>query len=310
MKLITLLNREVPLGKALNAAAHMNFGLGHRFKGRPNHDVQVFFGTGAQVREFRQVASAVTRESKGTAVFNDFMHTMNGPDTDQQVKTSRSTPESKLTYLGCTFVAKGVDPRLEKITQECAQLSGYQPHVGDAETQLVDPLDPPKDTQYKHEYTGERIVPDNRICLVLAAKTPLAKTINGAVLSSLAAGQLPIPEELHLIAFGHQGDDTAHGNISYHPYVVLKAQSAAKHQGIIAAGKKMESLRPNPEREEQEGICETTYDEAKQPLATVLFGLRQDTLDAVPRDGTRLFNDELKKTDLVPVSAPSPQATT
>jgi hypothetical protein len=43
MKLFLILNKEIQLGKALNAAAHMAFGLSHRISGGiPSIDI--YFG--------------------------------------------------------------------------------------------------------------------------------------------------------------------------------------------------------------------------------------------------------------------------
>ena len=123
MKLIAIINLEIPLGKSLNALAHMTLGLGHRLKGTV--DVNIFFGTGAQVREFRELSSIACKKNPDTAVFSDFPHTMSGGDTDKQLIIGQNTPESELKYYGSCYISNEVSQDLITLTKNCQQLKDY-----------------------------------------------------------------------------------------------------------------------------------------------------------------------------------------
>lgn len=75
MKLVAILNQNIPLGQVINGLAHMTLGLGHRILGLP--EINIFWGDAKQVRAFRNIAFQLAGQNQA-ALYADFPHTMSG----------------------------------------------------------------------------------------------------------------------------------------------------------------------------------------------------------------------------------------
>lgn len=278
MKFIAIINREVKLGYALNGLGHMTLGLGHRLDGAP--DVGIYFANATKVREFRQLASTITREQLEHATFSDFPHTMHGGDTPKQLEVGKNTPESDMQYFGSCFITEKLDARMVKLLSSCSKLKDYTPHFSHEEAKLLP----------SQKSTGDNDITGKKTIMLINNKQPMSQTLNAAILSALRVGKRAKHAELRLLDVMDK-DGNAHSNISFHPFPILKPTNPAKHSEMAEKAEKSKSLVSG---------TESTTD--GQPLVTVVFGNESEVADIAPKALARLFDNNLKDTDFVPAS--------
>ncbi len=93
MKLIVLLNKEIALGKSLNALAHIAIGLGYRIKGNP--EIDIYFGNNDQLHTYRNLI----KKLPDSILLSDFTDTMTEETATEQLKRTKLTKENDLKYF-------------------------------------------------------------------------------------------------------------------------------------------------------------------------------------------------------------------
>jgi hypothetical protein len=271
MKLFAILNKELPLGKTLNALAHLSLGLGHRIsKGTPSIDV--YFGDSSQVRQFRRLSQAMAVQYPQEVVATDFTDTMTVDTAIEQLKRTKETPESSLTYFAASVIAP--DSYLADITEfltGCLQVNGYKSSAEVDAIIIAAPLD----------VVLPEIAPDYKASMVLNKKMPLPQIINPLVAASLAVGRSADLTSLHLLQF-IDADDNNHHSISYHPYPIVTASKPAKHLEMAKNADENNHVVANTQRGSDQA-----------PIVTVVFGPKAQVDAVVTRKETSLYKAEL-----------------
>ncbi len=273
MKFIAILNRETEFGKSMNALAHMSLGLGPWLQGIP--DISIFFGNSNQVREFRELAATLNKEQESQTIFSDFINTMSGGNTDEQLAITANTSTAELTYYASCFTGETLDSKLATLTESCSQLTDYVSHSSHHKANLKNP----------HQSETPSIL-DRKISMLINSKLPVAQTINAVVIASLAVGNKVGYSKLRLLNFADK-DGVHHANISHHPFVILKPENPAKHSSMAENARLGAGL-----------VSETIRNANHQPMVTVVFGSRREIEEVILRKQTRLFNDVLEEKDL------------
>lgn len=221
MKFIVVLSKKIPLGRSLNALAHMSIGLGHRIHGKP--DIAVYFAEPEVVREFNAFSRHLERLVK-----SDFTDTMTGETAVEQLeKTKAKRTEELEYYASCGLFEDNLPREVLRVLEKCQQLKGYSAAKGDAEIKISDAqqIDHPEQ------------VPDRKLCMVVNKKTPPEQLLNAAVETCLRVGVAADLVDLRLLNFvDASGAD--HAGISFHGFPILTAKSPAKLTAMIAADKK------------------------------------------------------------------------
>lgn len=275
MKLVAVLNREVPLGQVINALAHMTLGLGHRILGLP--EVNIFWGDTQQVRVFRNTASQLARQNQAD-LYTDFPHTMSGVAagvSDTPVALTAQTLEKDITYFAAIFISEEINQQITQIVKYCQQLAGYVPYKNTQKATLL----PPK-------RTIDNRLPDKKISMIINTKQPFAKIFNAIILTSLEVGKSTEYSQLSLLNLLDK-DNNLHPYISYHPYAIVKAKEVALHVGMAKRASQTKTL-----------TVETVGEE--QPFVTVVFGDRIELEKVILRSQTRLFDNKLESQELIP----------
>ncbi len=283
MKLVAILNRDIPLGQVINGLAHMTLGLGHRVLGLP--DINIFWGDTKQVRAFRESASQLARHNQ-TALHTDFPHTMSGVTagvSDGPVALTAQTSEKDITYFASIFIAENINQQLVEITNSCQQLVGYVPHQATKAATLL----PPKPTV-------DNRLPDKKISMMINTKVSFSKLFNAIILASLEVGKSVEYTQLSLLNLLDK-DGNLHPYISYHPYAVVKAREVHLHASMARTANQTKTL-----------TVETVGESQQQPFVTVVFGDRTELEKVILRNQTRLFDNKLESKELIPVASKLP----
>lgn len=273
MRMIAMLNKDVPLSNVLNGLSHMTFGMGHRLSGIPS--LSIYFGDTAQVRAFRTLSCKLNAGLLNTTVFSDFPHTMVGRSTEELITKVTQTPESEVNYYGCCFLAEEIDPQLQELADSCLQLKGYEPRLTEDSCSVL--LEENKSSDDKVDDTPMKI------SLLLNTQGSLAKYINDIALASLNLGaKVPLNKQYLLNVRGL--GETAYGltNISFHSLTV------------VTTGKPYNGMREKAEQHSKL-ICSSS------DVLTMVFGARTDVESVILQKSTRLFSEKLKEGDLTPV---------
>lgn len=275
MKLIAVLNRDVPLGQVINGLAHMTLGLGHRILGLP--DINIFWGDAKQVRAFRNTASQLSRQNQ-TALYTDFPHTMSGVTAGVSagpVALTAQTLEKDITYFAAILISQEINQEIAEIINSCQQLAGYIPYKAENKASLLAP-----------KRMIDNRLPDKKISMMINTKVPFAKSFNAIILASLEVGKSADYSQLSLLNLLDK-DNNLHPYISYHPYAIVKAKEVPLHVSMAKSASQTKTL-----------TVETVGE--SQPFVTVVFGDRTELEKVILRNQTRLFDNKLESKELIP----------
>ena len=225
-KLITILNLEIPSGRALNASAHTVLGMGHRVPESKMPNIYVFLGTKDLMREFRSAAYKIYVDNTESVLYADFTSTMVGGTTDEQLLKTSNTQESEIEYYSVSICADDVMLRvLEPILVKLTLLENYNPQINSStesifeflpKSELLDNHDP----RYT-EYSTHKAV------LVFNKKQNIDEIVNPMVVACLDVGQRAKLMALHLLRYV-DASGSEHPNISYHAFPILTAKNQGK----------------------------------------------------------------------------------
>lgn len=225
-KLITVLNVEIPFGRAINASAHTVLGMGHRIPETKIPDIYVFLGTKDLMREFRSAANRIYLDSPESVIYADFTSTMVGGTTDEQLLKTSSTPEVEIEYFSISICADDLILRsLEPVLAKLTVLENYKPQINSLtesiyeflpKAELLDNHDP-KYTEYS----------THKAVLVFNKKQNIDEIVNSMVVACLDVGQRAKLIALHLLRY-IDASGSEHSNISYHAFPILTAKNQGK----------------------------------------------------------------------------------
>jgi hypothetical protein len=239
-KLITVLNHEIPFGRALNASAHTVLGMGHRISEGKVPDIYVFMGTNTEMREFRRVANQIYANNTAAALYADFTSTMIGGTTEEQLLKTSITPESEMDYFAVSICADdAVLACLAPIISKLTLLPGYKPQLNtEAESEfdfLSAPILPDNHDQIYQQYAT------HKAALVFNKKQDIAKSINAMVTACLDVGKRAELMALHLLMYTN-ADGGKHPNISYHAFPIITAKNQGKLEALVTEVAENETL--------------------------------------------------------------------
>ena len=274
-----MLNKDIPMPRLMNALAQMSYGLGHRLEGEP--DINIFFGSTDQIRQFRTRASKLAGERPELILSNDFPHTMIGASNTALLEKVVSTPETQVIYYGASFLAENLDEELATLTQSCSRLAGYVPHTSTSKSKL---LPAPKIDKQEPPVTPKKIT-------MLLNKFPLAEILNQAVLANLmVANKAPYNDQYLLNIGSTEKGGYRLSNISFHSNVIVKSD-LTKHTHMAKCAEITKNL-----------FFATIKTKGEAPLVTVVFGDLSIVETVIKKTDTRLFGDTLGQKSLVPVN--------
>jgi hypothetical protein len=119
-KLVALVNKEIDVGVAMNAIAHMTIGLGTQLNNEtlrlndyqdkdgniyPNISQMPFMILRGKSSEIRK-AVGLAKEEK--MLFSVFTHTMTGGTYQEQLDNTLQTSEEQLIYYGAVLLGHGI----------------------------------------------------------------------------------------------------------------------------------------------------------------------------------------------------------
>lgn len=228
-QLICFLNRDTPLGPALNSLAHTILGMGHRIPGEKAPSYQVFFLPTAEMRTVRQACHHLHEAFPRTTVYSDYMTLLlGGEKTDRIIANVKATPEADLVYTAVSICgdAKVLD-RIKSVAHSALILKGYKPFTeGDND---FDFLPPP--ALWANDDPRYAELPVQKASLILDKSVPLPLLINGLITSCLHVGRCVDFPFLHLLRYV-DSDGQVHPGISYHSFPILSAGSTGKLQTL------------------------------------------------------------------------------
>ncbi|KAB2835489.1 MAG: DUF2000 domain-containing protein [Caedimonadaceae bacterium] len=114
-KLVALVNKDIDVGVAMNAIAHMTLGLGNAVDRKllqldsytdqndnlyPNISKMPFIVLRGKSNEIRKAVQAARESSMH---YGAFIHTMTGGSYVEQIENTRNTPEDSLLYYGAVL---------------------------------------------------------------------------------------------------------------------------------------------------------------------------------------------------------------
>ncbi|MCP3660389.1 MAG: DUF2000 domain-containing protein [Bacteroidetes bacterium] len=267
MKLIALLNKEISLGKSLNALAHISIGLGHRINGTP--EIDVYFGNSNQLYDFHKMISNLS----DSILMSDFVDTMTEDTASEQLERTKLTKEKDLKYFAiCCLMPSDLLDKINSILNQCQQLSNYN-LIKSTEEITINPKQdielPKKPSEFK-------------LAMIISKKADIADILNPIIQSCLIVGINSNLKDLHLLNFV-DGDGNSHYGISFHNFPVLTAKNNSKHKQIDEDAKNADL------------IFKTIFknDNEEEALVTTIFGLQETVNEVVPRKITSLFNKEI-----------------
>lgn len=220
MKFVAVLSKRIPLGRSLNALAHMSIGLGHRVHGKP--DIAVYFAEPEEVRKFNALSRRFEKLIK-----SDFTDTMTGDTAVEQLeKTKAKRTEELEYYASCGLFEDNLPREVLRLLENCQQLQGYTAVKGDAGMKILD--------EQRVDHPAQ--VPDRKLCMVVNKKQPPEQLLNAAVATCLQVGAGANLADLRLLNFV-DASRADHSGISFYGFPVLTAKSPAKLAAMIAADK-------------------------------------------------------------------------
>ncbi len=269
MNLLVLLNKDIPLGKSLNALAHMAIGLGYRVNGNPG--INIYFGNNHQLQEFRSLINKLPEPK----LVSDFTDTMTEETAVEQIKRTKLTKEKELKYFSVSgVIPSGLLENLEPVLKNCIQLEGYSPEVSQGEVTL----------NPKKEFSIPEVPPKYKLVSILSKKVNITDIINPLTKSCIEIGKKANLEDLCLLDF-IDGDGNSHYGISFHNFPILTSKNNSKHISINEDAELKDVIFSK--------ISNTVLQnntEQEQALVTTIFGKQEMIDEIVPRKFTSLFN--------------------
>lgn len=280
-KLLLLLNKEVQLGKVLNAIAHMALGMGHKFPHGKMPSIDVRFSSSEGVYVFRQLAYKFSQENKNT-VFSDFTHTMTEGTADDQLLRTSKTQEKELTYFGVSIC--GDAEKLNLITSifedsPCYILKNYLEFNSNPEIATFD-------FNNSEFLFKEEVIPPQKVSIVLNNKMQLSELLNPMIMSCLEIGRKANLNSLRLLNFIDK-DGNIHPNISYHPFPILLPKNPTKQLALATEAVKLDTI-----------VTSSIYNESKQLATVCIFGKQDEVELLADRKNFSLWKKELTEEDL------------
>lgn len=231
-KLITVINSNIPLGKALNAAAHTVFGMGYRIEAYHMPDIYVYLADTLVIRAFKETAYRIAQLNMESVIYADFTNTMGTLPTDAQLIRTRATKEADMQYYAVSMCANyDILHELEVVLSKCRYLPNYSPLINE--------------NQNKFAFLALRTLLDNhnpiyklydnyKAVIAFNKKHNVECSINAMLQSCIELGRQADFISLHLISY-IDASDMAHTNISYHAIPIVTARNQNKLDDIAHA---------------------------------------------------------------------------
>ncbi len=263
-----VLNKDIPLGKSLNALAHISLGIGHRLDATPG--INIHFGSSEQVKKFRGIIHTLKNP-----LCSDFTDTMTGETAREQLeKTFKRKTDDLVYYASCGIVPQSSLHLFNEVFGECSQVNGYKSFTTDDHVSIKPFL----------EIKLPEKAPDMKASMLIKKGISLGEQLNLVVISCLEVGRKANLNDLHLLDFV-DADGISHPYISYHPFPILNPTNVTKHKAMEEASHR------------DDLAYHSSFNE-KNPLISVVFG-NKDKVDAVfQKKQTSLYKQVLSDNDL------------
>lgn len=231
-KLITVINSNIPLAKALNAAAHTVFGMGYRIEAFHMPDIYVYLADTLVIRAVKETAYRIAQLNMESVIYADFTNTMGTLPTDEQLIRTRATKEADMQYYAVSICANDdILHELEVVLSKCRYLPNYSPLINENQNKFVflppRPLLDNHDSVYKHYDNYKAVIAFNK-------KHNIECSINAMLQSCIELGRQADFISLHLIAY-IDANNIRHTNISYHAIPIVTAKNQNKLDDIAHA---------------------------------------------------------------------------
>jgi len=279
--LFSVLNKDIPFGKALNGLGHMCLGMGHKFPAGKMPAIVVHFADSKSIFRIREEYQAHLAGNPGI-IFSDFIDTMTGGTAEQQLKNTAEKHTQDFQYYGATLCAD--DSIIREVQSRFGQhhkiLSEYIPFLSTDHERTFELLEQPvNQVSSLQSYKGS---------IVASKQLPPAELINSVARVAVEVGRKVDVASLRLLEFV-DADNSIHSCISYHPLTILTAKSQSKLN--IMAGSVSETLG------EKSAILIS-----KDESVTILCAFSTSELieQCINKKDTSLFNKEIVQDFFMP----------
>lgn len=218
--LLIVLNKEIALGKVLNALSHLAFGLGHRVPRGKMPNLNIYFSDTDGIYRFRQISYLLWLENPNSSIFSDFTNTMNEGTAEGDLKKTLETPENQLEYFGVCICSdlNELTPITELLdTDAYFKTNSCNMQVNDSsvEESLNDFI-----FNEAVSFMESSIGTEYKISVILNEKIGFGQLLTALVSVCLEVGMQIEYEKSGLITFLDK-DGSKHPNLSLHPLPVL-----------------------------------------------------------------------------------------
>ena len=224
-RLVILINKEIALGKTMNALGHMSGGLGPRIPTNCMPKLSIHAATAEQVRAFRALAVCENqRLGDAASLLSDFAHTTTEGSARDHHDVTRAILERDIGYFAACFAADECElaPIQDFIQQQVIQQTAWPRLLHEEEASAADFDFCPPITS-----CDDFVADDNACCFSLALAPKLSESI---ALAAVVTGAVRLSQQIPVasLRLHHylDADNTIHPGMSEYGLVAIKGKKA------------------------------------------------------------------------------------